>query len=401
MGPITSDAIADLRFEMEWESEQATHREVYAAMDVNIWRDHFPPELSRALMGKSPGETVVIETGPGQLLAPPDPKAAFSINRGQFNPAHAGLRAKPGVGRFYPRGILRNVANVFPQNMEPFRLVEIRNGRMGVDFNHPLSRKDLRLSCRVEQVGGKDHERGGTSRDWLQTISAGPGMQARHQGVATDYFSEDPFHRENSAPDARFYEHPRFVAHIDAAASGAVSELYGRLLKDGMSVLDLMSSWVSHIPESLYLDRLTGLGLNRAELDANPRLTEVVVQDLNQDSTLPFSSETFDAVICTVSVEYLTHPFLVFREMARVLRPEGIALVTFSNRWFPPKAIRIWKALHEYERMGLVMEYFLESGRFSDLETDSLRGLPRPETDKYYGQFFAADPVYAVWGKRK
>ena len=107
----------------------------------------------------------------------------------------------------------------------------------------------------------------------------------------------------------------------------------------------------------------------------------------------------FDGVMCTVSVEYLTRPMAVFSEVARVLRPGGRFVVTFSNRWFPPKAIRVWQELHEFERMGLVLEYFLQSGGFGGLNTLSNRGLPRPTDDKYYPQIRLSDPVYAVWGE--
>jgi SAM-dependent methyltransferase len=115
---------------------------------------------------------------------------------------------------------------------------------------------------------------------------------------------------------------------------------------------------------------------------------------------MPFPEAVFDAVLCTVSVEYLTRPFEVFAEVARVLRPGGVFAATFSNRWFPPKAIRLWTELHEFERLGLVLEYFRESGQYTKLESFSMRGLPRPEDDPYTGRIPHADPVYAVWGIR-
>ena len=167
-----------------------------------------------------------------------------------------------------------------------------------------------------------------------------------------------------------------------------------------MAVLDLMSSWQSHLPEGLKFARLVGLGLNDSELQKNSRLNERVVQDLNQNPVLPFESASFDAVVCTVSVEYLTNPLAVFNEVARVLRPDGHFIVTFSNRWFPSKAINIWKDLHEFERMGLVLEYFLRSGGFKNLQTYSFRGLPRPHDDKYFPDLIHSDPVYAVWGQK-
>jgi SAM-dependent methyltransferase len=124
-----------------------------------------------------------------------------------------------------------------------------------------------------------------------------------------------------------------------------------------------------------------------------------VVHDLNEDPRLPFEDQRFDAVICSVSVEYMIRPFNVFQDVARILRPGGSFIHTFSNRWFPPKAISIWAELSEFERMGLTLEYFLRSGVYRNLETYSARGWNRPETDRYFPEIPAADPVYAVWGE--
>jgi SAM-dependent methyltransferase len=96
----------------------------------------------------------------------------------------------------------------------------------------------------------------------------------------------------------------------------------------------------------------------------------------------------------------MTRPFEVFEEVARILRPGGFFVVTFSNRWFPPKVVRIWQEMHEFERVGLVLEYFLRSGAYHHLKTYSIRGLPRPESDKYYPNIPVSDPVFAVWGQR-
>ena len=144
-----------------------------------------------------------------------------------------------------------------------------------------------------------------------------------------------------------------------------------------------------------------GLGLNMEELKRNRQLTDFTVQDLNVNKILPYANDTFDAVLNTVSVEYLTDPIAIFKEVARVLRPGGHFIVTFSNRWFPPKAVKIWEELHDFERMGLVSEYFMRSDGFTNLHTYSIRGLPRPHKDKYYPDLLYSDPVYAVWGQKK
>jgi SAM-dependent methyltransferase len=231
-------------------------------------------------------------------------------------------------------------------------------------------------------------------------LTTGPGMQARWRERQTDYFSPEAFTRDDEKPDAQFFEKPRYVQHIDTTAIEMVKNTYGRFLNDNMQVLDLMSSWQSHVPANLSLKSLVGLGLNERELKKNSRLSETVVQDLNVNSRLPFESNSFDAVICTVSVEYLVNPLVIFEEVSRVLRSDGYFIATFSNRWFPTKAIKIWTELHEFERMGMVLEYFIRSGGFKNLQTYSLRGLPRPHDDKYYPDLRYSDPIYAVWGQK-
>ncbi len=187
------------------------------------------------------------------------------------------------------------------------------------------------------------------------------------------------------------------MQHLDATARGHITNIYARVLKPGMRVLDLMSSWVSHLPE-IDLD-VTGLGLNAEEMGQNPRLSAHVVHDLNGNPELPFADGEFDAVVCTASVEYLIQPHDVFRSVRRVLKPGAPFVVTFSDRWFPPKAIQVWPMLHAFERMGLVLDYFRRAGGFTALGTESLRDWPRPADDAYAKQMAFSDPVFAVWGR--
>jgi len=165
-----------------------------------------------------------------------------------------------------------------------------------------------------------------------------------------------------------------------------------------MKVLDLMSGWKSHISKNVRLNSLVGLGLNKKEMENNDQLTGYTIHNLNNYPYLPFNDKEFDAVICTVSVEYMTNPLEVFCDIARILKPNGYFILTFSNRWFPPKVVSIWKELNEFERVGLILEYCLQSAKYIKLETYSMRGLPRPENDKYYTKLVMSDPIYAVWG---
>ena len=199
------------------------------------------------------------------------------------------------------------------------------------------------------------------------------------------------FDRDDPTPDDRFYTPTRLVTHIDDGAIAAVGALYAELGVDGSAgeprrVLDLMSSWVSHLqtpPAELVV-----LGMNAAELAANRAATERVVQDLNADPELPFPDASFDAVLCCVSVDYLVRPLEVLAEAARVLRPGAPAVITFSNRCFPTKAIHGWLSTDDAGR-GTIVAYYLDAaGGFAEPEV-ALRTPPR--SSGYRG-----DPLYAV-----
>ena len=173
------------------------------------------------------------------------------------------------------------------------------------------------------------------------------------------------FDRADPGPDDRFYRSPRLVTHIDAGAIAAVGDLYAELGLGGPArVLDLMSSWVSHfrVPPA----ELVVLGLNRAELDANPAATERIVHDLNADPRIPLPDRDVDAVVCCVSVDYLTRPVEVLAEAARVLRPGGTVAITYSNRCFPTKAVRGWLGLGDADRGRLVAELLRRAGGFTE-----------------------------------
>ncbi len=155
----------------------------------------------------------------------------------------------------------------------------------------------------------------------------------------------DMVRRVDESDDALFYAAPRFVAHIDDATREAITEVYRSEIAAGADVLDLMSSWISHLPEEAGYGRVAGQGMNLAELERNPRLTERVVHDLNAAPEIPFENDAFDVVLNAVSVQYLTQPVAVFRSVARVLRPGGKVLIAISHRLFPTKAIYAWQAL--------------------------------------------------------
>jgi SAM-dependent methyltransferase len=208
-----------------------------------------------------------------------------------------------------------------------------------------------------------------------------------------DVFPAGFFAREDETSDASFYGPPRLVTHIDDGATAAVSDLYAELGVDGSAdgprrVLDLMSSWVSHLRTAPA--ELVVLGMNAAELQANPQATGRVVRDLNDDPTLPFEDASLDAVLCCVSVDYLVHPVAVLRETARVLRPGAPVVLTFSNRCFPSKVVAGWLYADDDTRCAIAATYVRLAGGFGEPEVSL-----RTPTGRYRG-----DPLYAVVARR-
>ena len=191
----------------------------------------------------------------------------------------------------------------------------------------------------------------------------------------------------DESDDGIFYEMPRLVVHIDDAAIAATTDLYRAYLPSDGDILDLMSSWRSHLPEEASYRSVTGLGMNAVEMQENPQLTDVVVHNLNKNPQMPFPDQAFGACVLAVSVQYLIHPIEVFREVGRVLRPEAPFVTIFSNRMFPTKAVAIWQALDDEGHLQLIETYYQEASCFDEIEIIDC------SAEK-------GDPLYAVVGRR-
>jgi len=201
-------------------------------------------------------------------------------------------------------------------------------------------------------------------------------------------FPADFFRRVDDSDDEVFYSVPRLVTHIDDGAIAKVGEIYAQLLPQGGAILDLMSSWRSHLPAHLRPSRVVGLGMNRAEMENNPALSEIVIHNLNRAPRMPFGDGEFDGAVATVSVQYLTRPIEMFAEAGRVLKPGAPLVVTFSNRMFPTKAVAIWQHLDDYDRGKLVGSYFKECGAFENIDLIDRSAPIAPPSD----------PIWAVAG---
>jgi SAM-dependent methyltransferase len=197
------------------------------------------------------------------------------------------------------------------------------------------------------------------------------------------------FARIDEGDDDEFYEPARLVLHIDDHAVAVLTRLYREILPAGGVLLDLMSSWVSHLPKDVDYAEVIGHGMNAEELAANPRLSRHFVQNLNRDAVLPLPDASVDAAMICVAVQYLTQPVAVLREAARVLRPGGLVVISFSNRCFWTKAVAVWRGLDDAGHARLV-ELCLNTAGFEKVETRRL--CPWIEDEQ--------DPLYAVIGRK-
>jgi SAM-dependent methyltransferase len=207
--------------------------------------------------------------------------------------------------------------------------------------------------------------------------------------------------RVDETTDSTFYVDPRLVVHVDDHFIATLGRYFAEHLPPRATLLDLMSSYKTHLPPDYERGRMFGLGLNKVEMQSNNQLDEFIIHDLNQNPLLPYPDATFDAVLNTVSVQYLTRPLEIFREVARVLKPGGQHIVSFSNRMFPTKAVQLWRELGELERVALVKQYFTEADLFEPPEEFE-------EIDRQHHSggvlallYGSKDPVYIVSARKR
>jgi SAM-dependent methyltransferase len=197
----------------------------------------------------------------------------------------------------------------------------------------------------------------------------------------------EAYARDDESPDDRFYGVPRKVVHIDEEAIAALGRLYADVLPGGGRLLDLMSSWRTHLPPGVRAREVIGLGMNAEEMADNPRLTTVVVHDVNRQPRLPFDDGAFDGAMCAVSIQYVIHPVRLVREVRRVLKPGAPFVVSFSNRCFATKAVAIWLGTSDQQHLMLVRSYFDAAGGWTDVKEEDRSPAGN------------GDPLYAVWAR--
>lgn len=209
-------------------------------------------------------------------------------------------------------------------------------------------------------------------------------------------YTPEAFQRFDESSDSSFYNEPRFVTHIDDMAIKALTEFYEESFPasgSGAALLDMCSSWISHYPKGYQANRISGTGMNEDELKRNSILTDYDVRDLNEEPVLPYPDNTFDVVTNAVSIDYLVKPLEIMREVHRVLKPGGLAIMSFSNRCFPTKAVSVWTATGDLDHVYIVGSYFHYAGGF---EPPAARDITKKGL---LGQ--KGDPMYVVYSRKQ
>ncbi|WP_051172959.1 class I SAM-dependent methyltransferase [Thermodesulfobacterium hveragerdense] len=385
-----------------WESSLAKHVDEYFC-SVNVWRegDLFPRKISDLVMYGQEGEEIEVNSSEIKSMISYEKRKVYECKNWQFKPPKSLSYLKLKKGRFYLLGFFKGLPGIFEGNPFPGRILDIdSSGNFVLDANHPLALFEVKAKAKLLKISKKDSEVGGRCKNFWEASLNGPGMQARYKNNPTDFELDNPksFSRLDENEDTIFYHEPRLIGHIDRTCHHNLIRFYENKIPKSGKVLDLMSSFESHLPEGDY--EVYGLGINMRELEANSRLHHRVVHDLNADPTLPFESDYFDVVVCDLSIEYVVRPLELLKEVKRILKPGGKIFFSFSNRYFPTKVIKVWIDLHEFERMGYVLELLARTEELDELETYSLRGYPRPVEDRWSFASNFSDPLYVVYGKK-
>ncbi len=402
---VEKGSILDANVAIHWRSQDCRFSDWRYFPNINLWRDYLPVEIESQLPGQSQGALIKHSFKEGELVESYQQNLIKKVSLKQFQAEPKGLLSIiPQPGRFYPKDFFTGIDGVYQGNKSPCRIIAMDNESITVDFNHPLADKKIDMEFKINLIKKSTSERGGRCNDIPALLcDYGPGMQSQLKGIDTAFRHEHAFSRIDESDDVAFFGIPDFTSFWDNSALSVVTSLYDDLLSDGMHVLDLMAGAHSPLQNSnIQLASLSCAGLNPQELDANPICTQCDQINVNEPDALAiYEQDQFDAVLIHAAIEYATQPDHLMSQIARILKPGGRIIISFSNRSVTQKTVQIWTELHEFERTALVLSYLQHSNAFSQFNSFSMRGLFRPEDDSLADRLLLSDPVYAVWADKK
>lgn len=352
---FNDNTVGAIEFTVNWERDGLKHEEWFLGRKFNPVNDIFPRGMREALEGKRAGESVTRTFEP--RLCIPRHRESLVQTFERYRLRKKTVDAKPIIpleGRFYPQGHIDGLLDVYPDTLTPFRLLELDDDSFIADRNHPLATIPVTFTATIQYVEKRDSGTYGSLTHWRETTCDwGPGMQAMHDGEPTTFFHPAFFDRVDDS------ESEFLPPAMDNRAQDNLRKIQARFIKPGMQVLDL--SLGSPRPKGKY-----------------------------------------DAAVCTCSLEYMTRPVDILRYVAHFLDPGAPVILAFTNSYDPARAIRGWTELHEFERMGLALEYLRVAGLFKDAGTVSMRNDWRDRNDPLFMETKGvSDPVYVAYGHKK
>ena len=168
--------------------------------------------------------------------------------------------------------------------------------------------------------------------------------------------------KSDISDDGIFYQQPRFVHHLSDSFRNRLTSLYSEYLLNHHIILDLMSSWVSHLPSNISYKKVIGHGMNEAELSSNERLDKFFVQNLNKKQNMPIEDSSVDVGLIVAGWQYLQYPEKVSLELSRVIKSDSLLIISFTNRAFWTKAPNIWTYSSEEKRIEYVTSVLTSNG---------------------------------------
>ncbi|MCU7837008.1 MAG: class I SAM-dependent methyltransferase [gamma proteobacterium symbiont of Taylorina sp.] len=394
-----------LQLDLQWNDGLVNYKDSYFLIKTNFWRDFYPAVLDYKIKRAELNQSIQIDYKAGDLLQEEFSQANLkTIPLSKFDQYFKGaIPVIPVVGRFYPRGMIEGVAGCFKMDDRPFRVIGKTADTLEIDLNHPLANFSLQLTVKITDIFDANQQNGGRCNEVAELITTqGPGLQTLLKSHPTEFFQEGmPFLRKIEDDDSIFYAAIETKPSVDQAALDQLKQFYTEKIQDNSKVLDFMCGSASHLPDKLQYLNVTGLGLNKSDLKANLNLDRTIIHDVNNNPQLPFENNEFDAIICSFSVEYITQPQKVFQQLARILKPGGLLIISFSEHYFKKKVISLWEDVHSFERMGIVLEYFRQCSEFENLNSESIRGLIKYNEDPFISKNVYSCPLFIISGNKK
>lgn len=354
MTVFNDNAVGALEFSVTWEKDGIHHEEWFLGRKVNPVNDIFPRDMRKALEGKREGDTVTFTYEPRLCIPRHREKLVRTMPMHKLRPKTlCGTPIIPRVGRFYPQGHINGIRDIYPDTLTPFRMIALDGDTFTADCNHPLANIPVTFTVTIQYLETRDTGTYGSLTHWREaTCDWGPGMQAMLDGQPTDFYLPDFFDRNDET------DTPFTPPLVDKTARQAFDAIAAQFITPDMRVLDLSSA--------------------------------------------PRPEDRHDAAFGFLCIEYMDDPITVLENVAARLRPGGPVVIGFSNHFDESRVIRGWTELHEFERMGLVLDYIRQAGLDAHAGTVSRRNDWRPKDDPTFLEMRGvSDPLYVVYGYKR